>query len=284
MNNYIINIGTKLFNEWDIYNKALSIFNSIDDNNKKFYWISFWNEFCEHLNINLTDSILEELNSLKLKLFYKTSIITNENRKLYESNIDKLQNLKSINFVINDLFLLNYISNKNIILWVIFNRTRVLIRKNLLENINIPNEFIPYINKEIIKNNQFNIYKNTFDNNFFKKFITDNNIKWISLDISDLKIDDINSEIYLNSNYTYVMSWRNCITHKIINKISNTNLTTSCNKECYDIDIIKTNYNWNILWKDLFLIWNTIFTNNSDNISNLFKDNIEAIFYNEFLI
>lgn len=271
MNKHIINLWTKIFNNSkNLKIDILEIFNIKKNNENDFlYWISFWNQFCENLNIELNNEKIDQLIKLSeewIELFYNTSIITLNNYNLVIKNINKLINIKNINFVINDLSIIDKLKDKNIILWLMFYKTRILVRNNILKNIIIPKSLENYINIKEIQKNQKYVYENTFDNEYYQKFLIKNKIKWIIIDIfngNEKNLENLNINIYKSIPYSYVMSWRNCITNKIHNNLYWTWVTENCNKECYLNSEIITNYKNNILWKNLYLIWNTIFTKNN---------------------
>ncbi len=266
MNNYIINLWTKSFQKKiDLLNEAKNTFEKIKISKiDKLVWIAFWNQFCEKLNIDISNYI-EQINKLQkngINIYYLTSIITSQNKEIINKNIEKLIKIENINYIINDLSLINKLKKQNIILWQTFYRTRVLIRKNLTDNIIIPENIRKYINLNQIKQNQKYTYQNTFNNKYYRNFIKENDIKWILIDIINENTNNIKElwiKTIISTPFTYVMSWRACITHKITNNLNNTNITTTCNKECYKKEKIKTNYSENVLWEDLILRWNTIF-------------------------
>lgn len=280
MNNYIINLWTKLFN-WDIYKKALDIFNWIEDKNKNFYWISFWNEFCEHLEVFLDDKMINYLKDLlnkRINIYYFTSIVTNNNKDNVLNNINKLIELKYIKFVINDYWLINKLTWKNVYLWNLLNRNRVIFNKDLLSNLEIPDFLSKYISKETVKSNQLNALSDIINNKYHKKFLFENNIKWIFIDFQD--IDNLkpyfkNFDIFFNSHLTYVMSWRNCVTYKIFNQDKQNNNIEFCKRYCYNNDDTSSLYkNKHLVDNNFNFLWNTVFYNHG-NLKKVLKNHID---------
>lgn len=289
MRKHVIPLGTRLFNQssqgiqmmmeqvWEKYKK---------NDSDILYGISFGNQFCEHLEPNIDEKRIQELRDIQdqwIQIYYNTSILTQKNHDIVKRNIELLSEIPWVHYVINDVGILSFISEWVKILGLLFYRTRILIRKNLLSNVVLPEGLQKYMDVKKIAENQKNVYENTFDNVYYMSFLTKNAISWVLTDLDNQNpehLQRLGLEQYYCSPYSYVMSGRNCITHKIAHGIVGTEVTESCHQECYTCWEITTNYQKNIMGSDLSLVGNTIFTQwrvNSEKIENGIIYHIDAL-------
>jgi hypothetical protein len=242
-------------NSWKLeFNKELeeNIFNkSIVLLEKTFWWLKnfngiiIWNEFCEHLylNLNKVESIINLLNNKVLII--NTSILTIYNQKYYKSLFEFLIN-KKINFklIINDIGFINLIKEywfkwENIIIW------RLITKHRKIFNIN---------NKTINKFDDQSINLDLFKS-FFKKY----NIYSYALDIlPQWNIVDDYSDKYLYFPWWYYTSSRWCITKSTFSDKNYIYPLKACDKPCL-WTYIKFDNQDHLVWK-----WNSVFYKSID--------------------